>query len=194
MLHCFISWSFCHCWISFKAIGLCSNGNCLLCGHDDYLAVWYRCDRIMLYRISGAALCTLINFFFIWHRTLSAKMFFQYLYLNVHSFFSVFSLIWNVASVAYSFKTRQPLSVFGENHQQNTRYNSLSCVPRQLLPPFALLRTCYQLFGIILTSNTENRLSIGNRRKTGLPGHDYFSDTNFWAPSLAPTLEFDTGT
>ena len=24
---------------------------------------------------------------------------------------------------------------------------------------------------------TENRLSIGNRRKTGLPGYDYFSDT-----------------
>ena len=26
------------------------------CGHDDYLAFWHRCDRIMFYRISGAAL------------------------------------------------------------------------------------------------------------------------------------------
>ena len=174
MLHCFISWSFCHCWISFKAIGLCSNGNCLLCGHDDYLAVWHRCDRIMLYRISGAALCTFINFFLFDIGPFRPRCFFS-TFISTFTLFFQFFRWFEMLLVLH--KTRQPLSVFGENHQQNTRYNSLRCVPCQLLPPFALLRTCYQLFGIILTSNTENRLSIGNRRKTGLPGYDYFSDT-----------------
>ena len=33
------------------------------CGHDEYLAFWHRCDRIMLYRISGAAFYIFIKFF-----------------------------------------------------------------------------------------------------------------------------------
>ena len=60
------------------------------CGHDDYLTFWHRCDRIMLYRISGAALYIFIKFFLFDIRTLSVKMVFQCLYLNVHSFFSFF--------------------------------------------------------------------------------------------------------
>ena len=73
MLYCFISWrnrvnsswSFCHCWISFKETSVFVRMEIASpqCGHDDYLAFWHRCDRIMLYRISGAALYIFVNFF-----------------------------------------------------------------------------------------------------------------------------------
>ena len=66
MLYCFISWrnrvnsswSYCHCWISFKETSVFVRTEIASpqCGHDDYLAFWHRCDRIMFYRISGAAL------------------------------------------------------------------------------------------------------------------------------------------
>ena len=69
------------------------------CGHDDYLAFWDRCDRIMLYRISGAALYIFIKFFLFDIGPFRRRWFFS-TFISTFILFSVFSWIWNVAGVA----------------------------------------------------------------------------------------------
>ena len=59
------------------------------CGHDDYLAFWDRCDRIMLYRISGAALYIFIKFFLFDIGPFRRRWFFS-TFISTFILFSVF--------------------------------------------------------------------------------------------------------
>ena len=64
----------------------------LQCGHDDYLAFWHICDRIMLYRISGAALYIFIKFFLFDIGPFRRRWFFS-TFISTFILFSVFSWI-----------------------------------------------------------------------------------------------------